>query len=96
MKRTKVIVPWEGGLHARPAAKLVQTMKGFHSIIVLKCNGKVADIRSIFSILMLCATMGTALDVEAIGDDENDATHAVEQLFLPHSGSVISVGEIQV
>jgi phosphotransferase system HPr-like phosphotransfer protein len=45
-----------------------------------------ADIRCILSILSLCATMGTALDVEATGDDERDATCAVEQVFSCYSG----------
>ena len=40
--------------------------------------------RSILSILSLCATMGTALDIETIGDDEHDAARAVEQVFSSH------------
>ena len=72
------------GLHLRTAASLVRLSKRFRSTIFLKCGGKVADLRSILSILSLCATMGTALDVEAIGDDEHDATQAVEQAFSAH------------
>lgn len=33
----------------------------------------------------LCATMGTALDVEAAGEDEDDAIQAVQQVFSPVS-----------
>jgi phosphotransferase system HPr-like phosphotransfer protein len=31
--------------------------------------------------IALCATMGTALDVEAAGEDEEDAIQAVQQVF---------------
>lgn len=85
MKRSTVVVPWREGLHLRPAAKLVRLSKRFHSTVLLKCRGKVADLRSILSILSLCATMGTALDIEAAGDDEHDAAYAVEQVFSSQS-----------
>jgi phosphotransferase system HPr-like phosphotransfer protein len=49
-----------------------------------ECRGKVADMRSILSIVSLCATMRAALDIETIGNDEHDATHALEQLFSSH------------
>src|SRR5271170_6030715 len=87
MKRSKVVISWREGLHLRPAAHLVRLSKRFRSTILLKCSGKVADLRSILSILSLCATMGTALDIEATGDDEQDAARAVEQVFSSHDTS---------
>jgi phosphocarrier protein HPr len=81
MKNSRVIVPWREGLHLRQAAKLVHLARLFRSAIFLKCGTKIADLRSIFSIISLCATPGTAIEVEAIGDDEQDATRAVEQVF---------------
>ena len=48
-----------------------------------------ADLRSILSILALCATMGTTLTLEASGEDEKDAVQALEQAFAsPHQGEV--------
>jgi phosphotransferase system HPr (HPr) family protein len=93
MKRSTVVVPWREGLHLRPAAKLVRLSKRFHSTVLLKCRGKVADMHSILSIVSLCATMGTTLDIETNGDDEHDAARAIEQVFSAHgagdaSGSV--------
>ena len=81
MKQSSVVVPWREGLHLRPAAKLVQTVKNFRATVFLKSGAKIADLRSIVSIISLCATMGTTLDVEAVGEDEYDATRAVEQVF---------------
>jgi phosphocarrier protein len=84
MKRLTVVVPWREGLHLGPAAKLVRLSKQFRSAIFLKCRGKVADMRSILSIVSLCATMEIALDIETIGDDEHDAARAVEWVFSSH------------
>ncbi|MDF7798893.1 HPr family phosphocarrier protein [Pontiellaceae bacterium B1224] len=81
MKKTKVIVPWDQGLHVRPAAKVINVASGFRSTIQLKAHGKVADARSIINILLLCATLGTLLEVEINGDDEAAAAIAIERLF---------------
>jgi len=83
MKRARVVVPWKGGLHMRPAARLAEHARKFRSSIWLQAGGKVADARSILSILMLCASVGTALDVEVSGDDEEIALPAVESVFEP-------------
>ena len=81
MKCSRVFVPWKAGLHLRPAARLVRLAQSFHSTIFLKCGGKLADARSIMSILLLAATMGAALDVEVSGDDEANAATAIAQIF---------------
>jgi phosphocarrier protein len=81
MKKTEVIVPWEQGLHTRPAAEVIHTASRFQSTIYLKTKGKVADARSILNILLLCATLGTLLEIEVSGDDETAATAAIESLF---------------
>lgn len=82
MKTSKVTVPWHEGLHLRQAARLVKVAQRFRSAIRLKCDGKIADLRSIISVVALCATMGMTLEVEASGDDEQDAAQSVEQVFL--------------
>lgn len=82
MKHFKVTVPWREGLHLRHAVKLVRVAQGFQSTIRLKCDGKIADLRSIISVLALCAAMGMTLDVEVAGEDEQDAVLSVERIFL--------------
>lgn len=81
MKHAKVTVPWSEGLHLRRAAQLVKVAQRFRSSLRLKCDDQIADLRSIVSVLALCATMGTTLDLEAVGDDEQDAAHSVERVF---------------
>ena len=88
MKSLHVVVPWKSGLHLRPAARLVRLAQSFRSSICLKANGKMADARSIISIMLLCASLGTTLDVEATGTDEDTAIQAVESIFTsPEDGS---------
>ena len=91
MKRSRVVVPWRDGLHFRPAARLVQLAQKHRSALYLTCGRKVANLRSFLGIIALCATMGTPLDIEAIGDDEQDAIQAVQQVFSSPDG-VDSVG----
>ena len=59
MKSSKVSIPWKQGLHLRSAADIVENANSFESSIELKVNKKTANARSIFSILLLTATMGT-------------------------------------
>ena len=81
MKKTKVRVPWAEGLHTRPATKLVHLAREHRSAIQIRVQDRIADARSILSILLLCATFGTLLDIEVFGDDEDAATSAIERLF---------------
>ncbi len=83
MQHARVTVQWREGLHLRYAVKLVKVAQRFQSTIVLRCGGKIADLRSILSVIALCATMGTVLDVEVAGDDEQAAARSVEQVFSP-------------
>ena len=88
MKKVQVIVPWEQGLHMRPAARLVRCANVCRSSIKIMAHGKVADARSILGILLLCASVGTLLDVEVSGEDEVSAVSAVEQIFESDDGEV--------
>ena len=83
MKRVQVTVPWREGLHLRRAAQVVKVAQRFRSSLSLKCGGRIADLRSILGVLALCAVMGATLEVEAIGDDEQEAVQTVEREFSP-------------
>ena len=74
-------MPWKTGLHLLPATRLVRLAQSVRSTIFLKCGDKLADARSIVSILLLTATMGTIVDVEISGDDEAVTASAIAQIF---------------
>ncbi len=67
------------GLHARAAARLVRTASAFRSSVRLERADRSAsaDAKSILSVLMLAASRGTELRVEAEGEDEEAALEAV-------------------
>lgn len=65
------------GLHARAAAKLVDACKPFSSEIKLTHNGNSVDAKSIMSLLMLAAPVGSELQLEVSGEDEDAAYDAV-------------------
>jgi phosphocarrier protein HPr len=68
------------GLHARAAALLVQTANRFSAQISLSKDGQTADGRSIMGVLTLAATQGSKIQVEAIGEDAEQAVRAIEKL----------------
>jgi len=75
----KFVVESEHGLHARPAAELVQVANAFQADIMFSGNGMSANARSILSLLMLGAARGTELTVTADGADAIDALLAIRQ-----------------
>jgi len=95
MKQLRVVVPWREGLHLRPAAQLILVAKKFRSTISLKCGERIGDLRSILSIIALCATMGMPIDVEATGEDEQEAAQAIEQVFSTQTNTVAPSDSLQ-
>ena len=81
MKKANVVVCWQPGLHLRHASRLARLASGFQSRICLHLGESVADASSILSILILCASMNTVLQIETSGSDEQEALLAVEAFF---------------
>ena len=77
MRETNLTLINPLGLHARAAAKLVDACKPFSSEIKLTHNGHSVDAKSIMSLLMLAAPVGSELQLEVSGEDEDDAYDAV-------------------
>jgi phosphocarrier protein HPr len=71
------------GLHARAAAKLVRLASSFKSRIIISRveDGIYADAKSILSVLTLAAPMGAVLSISVEGEDEEEASNAVADLF---------------
>jgi len=69
------------GLHARAAALLVQTVNRFSAKVKISKDGQVVDARSIMGVLTLAATQGSKIQVEAKGEDAQEAVRAIEKLI---------------
>ena len=74
------------GLHARAAAKLVQTASAYSSDISVLHNNKKVSGKSIMGIMMLAASRGTSIEIITAGEDEIDAMAALEALVLDRFG----------
>ena len=74
------------GLHARAAAKLVNTASGFASRIEVERNGQRVNGKSIMGVMMLAASRGSRILLDVQGADEDDALAALERLILDRFG----------
>jgi len=81
MVERTVTIKNRAGIHARPAAQLVETASRFRSSILLEKDGEKINGKSIMGILTLAATYNTALRIIADGADEREALEAVSLLF---------------
>ncbi len=72
MVEKSIIVQNETGLHARPAAALVQFVKAMPGDIELVKDSKVANAKSIFSVMSLGISKGTEIVVRVTGENEEE------------------------
>jgi len=69
------------GMHARPAALLVQTASKYSATIELEANSLKINGKSIMGVMMLAAAFGSNLKIIASGDDAEDAIAEIEALI---------------
>jgi len=68
------------GLHARAAARLVQTASKFKSDVWVEREGQRVNGKSIMGVLMLAAAQGTQIRLQTEGEDEDEALDALGAL----------------
>lgn len=68
------------GLHARPAAALVQTVLKYQSDVQISSNGQRVNAKSIMGLLTLAAAQGATVTVTCKGEDAEEAMEAVRNL----------------
>jgi len=86
MQHKKITIINKLGLHARAAAKLVQTASACSSDIFIQLNEKKVNAKSIMGIMMLAASKGTTIEITTSGSDETDALAALEALIADRFG----------
>lgn len=69
------------GLHLSPISQLVRVATGFSSAISLSFDGKTADVKSVYDLMLLGAPFGADLQLEARGADASQAISALTELF---------------
>jgi phosphocarrier protein len=81
MTERMVTIKNRAGIHARPAALLVQTASKFASKIWLEKGSDKINAKSIMGIITLGASFGTPIRIITEGTDEEAAAAAIEALF---------------
>jgi len=81
MVEKTVTIKNRAGIHARPAALLVQTANRFSANILLEKDGEKINGKSIMGILTLAATYNSPIKIIADGSDEEDALQTICRLF---------------
>ena len=69
------------GLHARPAALLVETASNYDAEVQVIKNGNTINAKSIMGVLMLAAEQGSELTFRAKGNQEKEALDAISKLL---------------
>ncbi|MBC7228190.1 MAG: HPr family phosphocarrier protein [Thermoflexales bacterium] len=80
MLERKVTVGHPEGLHARPAARFVQTARRFRSRVRVLYDGREADAKSLLSLLALGVEQGAVMTIRAEGEDAEQALAALEEV----------------
>jgi phosphocarrier protein len=80
----QIVVSNTLGLHARPAMQFVDLANQFSSKVTVYKGGEEpgeADGKSVMQMIILAATMGTPIRIEADGEDAEAAVTKLAELF---------------
>ena len=81
MPKTIITISNKLGLHARASAKLTKLAGGFESDVHVSRNGRRVNAKSIMGVMMLAAGIGTQIEIETEGRDEDAAMTALRALI---------------
>ena len=86
MVRQEVEIVNKLGLHARASTKLTQVASQFVSEIWIERNNRRVNAKSIMGVMMLAASKGSKVVLEANGTDEQAAVDALAALIADKFG----------
>ena len=81
MPRIEAEITNKLGLHARASAKLTKLAGSFQSDVFLARNERRVNAKSIMGVMMLAAGVGSVVELEVNGADEQAATLAITALI---------------
>ncbi|HEX5737276.1 MAG TPA: HPr family phosphocarrier protein [Hydrogenophaga sp.] len=86
MIKTTVTISNKLGLHARASAKLTKLAGGFASEVWMLRGDRRVNAKSIMGVMMLAAGMGSTVEIETVGPDEQVAMDALLALINDRFG----------
>jgi len=81
MIKTTATISNKLGLHARASAKLTKLAGGFASDVWMSRAGRRINAKSIMGVMMLAAGLGSEVEIETEGSDEQAAMDALLALI---------------
>jgi phosphocarrier protein HPr len=81
MIKTSISISNKLGLHARASAKLTKLAGSFQSDVFLTRNDRRVNAKSIMGVMMLAAGIGSVVELEITGADEQAAMDALTALI---------------
>lgn len=76
----RFVVGNDRGLHTRPSTELVKCASTFKSRVYLVYQKHSVNAKSLLGILMLAATKGSKIGIEAEGEDAEEAVQSIMNL----------------
>ena len=81
MIKTSISISNKLGLHARASAKLTKLAGSFESDVFMSRNDRRVNAKSIMGVMMLAAGIGSVVEIEVDGLDEDAAMAALTALI---------------
>ena len=81
MIKTSITISNKLGLHARASAKLTKLAGSFQSEVAMSRNDRRVNAKSIMGVMMLAAGIGSIVEIEIDGPDEQAAMDAITALI---------------
>lgn len=81
MIKRSITITNQLGLHARASAKLSKLAGSFASDVHLSRKGRRVNAKSIMGVMMLAAGVGSEVEIDTEGSDEQAAMDALVKLF---------------
>ena len=81
MVEKKFVITDKAGIHARPAAILVNLANKFDSEVNLVHREKKVNLKSILGVMSLGIAYGSEFKVNIVGADEEDAIKEIESIM---------------
>lgn len=81
MITNRVLVENRLGLHAKPASMFVQKANQFQSEVYIRKDQTRVNAKSIMGVMILSVQKGDEIDIEATGDDEENAVNELTALI---------------
>ncbi|NNE45702.1 MAG: HPr family phosphocarrier protein [Rhodothermales bacterium] len=84
----EVVVTNRAGIHTRPASMIVREASKFQSEFFIQKDGYEINGKSIIGVMTLAAEQGATLSLVFEGEDEGEASAAIQALFESGFGEV--------